>query len=75
MLCPTTASALRGNTVLTELRLEACNSGAEGTSHILQALCDITTLRILNLSSNTVESQGARHLGKLIGRIYRIMDL
>ena len=70
VLCPATASALRGNTVLTELRLKDCGIGAEGTSHLAQALCDTTTLRILILSGNTVGSQGARHLGKLSGGVW-----
>ena len=70
VLCPATASALRGNTVLTELRLWNCGIGAEGTSHLAQALCDITTLRVLSLSENTVGSQGARHLGKLSGGVW-----
>ena len=70
VLCPATASALRGNTVLTELRLRDCHIDAEGTSHLAQALCDITTLRELNLSGNTVGSQGARHLGKLSGGVW-----
>ena len=65
VLCPATVSALRGNTVLTELRLFDCHIDAEGTSHLVQALCDITTLRVLDLSRNTVDSLGARHLGKL----------
>ena len=65
VLCPATASALRGNTVLTELRLFDCHIDAEGTSHLVQALCDITTLRVLELSENSVDSQGARYLGKL----------
>ena len=70
VLCPATASALRGNTVLTELRLVACGIDAEGTSHLAQALCHITTLRVLDLSFNTVGSQGARHLGKLSGGVW-----
>ena len=69
VLCPATASALRGNTVLTELRLVSCHIDAEGTSHLAQALCGITTLRVLNLSGNTVDSQGAEHLGKLSGGV------
>ena len=69
VLCPATASALRGNTVLTELRLARCGNDAEGTSHLVQALCDITTLRVLSLSGNTVDSQGARHLGKFSGGV------
>ena len=70
VLCPTIASALRGNTVLTELRLVGCHINAEGTSHLVQALCDITTLRVLDFSGNTVDSRGARHLGKLSGVVW-----
>ena len=58
-------SALRGNTVLTELRLEHCGIDAEETSHLAEALYDITTLRVLDLRRNTVDFEGARHLGKL----------
>ena len=65
VLCPATVTALRGNTVLTELRLVDCGIDAKGTSHLAQALCEITTLRVLDLSGNTFDSQGARHLGKL----------
>ena len=70
VLCPATASALRGNTVLTVLSLGNCRIDAEGIFHLVQALCDITTLRVLNLSWNTVDSQGARHLGKLSGVVW-----
>ena len=70
VLCPATASALRGNTVLTVLRLSDCRIDAEGTSHLAQVLCGITTLRVLDLSWNTVDSQGARHLGKLSGGVW-----
>jgi len=59
------ASALRGNTVLTELNLWGCGIDAEGTSQLAEALCGITTLRVLYLNENTVDTQGARHLGKL----------
>ena len=65
VLCPATASALRGNTVLTSLSLESCGIDAEGTSQLAQALCGITTLKELNLSSNTVQSHSTRYLGKL----------
>ena len=64
MVVSATASALRGNTVLTELRLWGCEIDAEGTSQLAEALCGITTLRELNLGWNTVDTQGARHLGK-----------
>ena len=70
VLCPATASALRGNTVLTELRLGECHIDAEGLSHLALALCDITTLRVLDLNGNTVDSQGAEHLGKLSGGVW-----
>ena len=70
VLCPATASALRGNTVLTVLRLVNCGIDAEGTSHLVQALYGITTLGVLNLSGNTVDSRGARHLGKLSGGVW-----
>ena len=65
MVVSATASALRGNTVLTELKLWGCGIDAEGTSQLAEALCGITTLRVLKLSGNTVDAQGARHLGKL----------
>ena len=65
MVVSATASALRGNTVLTELYLWKCGIDAEGTSQLAEALCGITTLRGLDLSWNTVDTQGARHLGKL----------
>ena len=70
VLCPATASALKGNTVLTELTLRGCHIDAKGLSHLAQALCVNTTLRVLNLSQNTVGSQGARHLGKLSGGVW-----
>ena len=70
VLCPATASALRRNTVLTELRLEDCDIDAEGTFHLAQALWDIITLRVLDLSENTVDSQGAKHLGRLSGGVW-----
>ena len=64
VLCPATASALRENTGLTELRLLECGIDAEGISHLAHALRVNTTLRVLDLSRNTVGSQGAEHLGK-----------
>ena len=65
MVVSTTASALRGNTVLTELYLAGCCINAEGTSQLAEALYGITTLRVLSLRENTVDTQGATHLGKL----------
>jgi len=65
MVVSATASALRGNTVLTELYLRDCGINAEGTSQLAEAVCGITTLRLLILTGNTVDTQGTRHLGKL----------
>ena len=70
VLCPATASALRKNKGLTELLLRHCGIDAEGISHLAQALCDITTLRGLWLSGNTIDSNGAEHLGKLSGGVW-----
>ena len=65
VLCPATASALRENTVLTELRLVDCDIDAEEISQLAQALHVNTTLRVLDLSHNTINSESAEHLGKL----------
>ena len=70
VLCPATASALRENIGLTELRLAGCPIDTEGLSHLAQALRVNTTLRILDLSRNNVVSQGAEHLGKLSGGVW-----
>ena len=70
VLCPATASVLRENTGLTELRLQNCGIDAEGISHLAQALCVNTTLTVLDLSWNTVDSQGAEHLCKLSGGVW-----
>ena len=70
VLCPATVSALRENTGLTELRLEYCHIDAEGISDLAQALRVSTTLRVLDLSVNIVDSQGAAHLGKLSGGVW-----
>ena len=70
VLCPGTASALRENTGLTELRLEYCHIDAEGISLLAKALCDIKTLRELNLSYNTVGSESVEHLGELSGGVW-----
>ena len=70
VLCPATVSALRWNTGLTELRLQCCGIDAEGTSDLAQALPVNTTLRVLHLSLNTIDSKGAKHLGKLSGGIW-----
>ena len=70
VLCPATASALRENTSLTELRLWGCHIDPEGISHLVQALHVNTTLRVLDLGENTVDSKGAEHLGELSGGVW-----
>ena len=70
VLCPATASALRENTVLTELRLVDCDIDAEEISQLAQALHVNTTLRVLDLSHNTINSESAEHLGKLNGGVW-----
>ena len=70
VLCPATASALRENTSLTELRLVRCDIDAEGISHLVQALRVNAILRVLTLSLNTVGSQGTEHLGELSGEVW-----
>ena len=69
VLCPATASALRENTGLTELRLWRCRIDAEGISHLVQALC-VNTLMVLDLSYNIINSESAEHLGKLSGGVW-----
>ena len=70
VLCPATASALKKNTGLTELILRDCGIDAKGISHLAQALCFNITLRVLSLSWNTIDSEGAEHFGKLSGGVW-----
>ena len=62
------ALALKGNEVLSELRLALCNIGSDGIVQLCEALTDIPTLRVLNLSGNTVDLLGAKKLGEYCGR-------
>ena len=70
VLCPATESALRENKGLTELKLVGCGIDAEGIFHLAQALRVNTTLRVLDLSYNTINSESAEHLGKLSGGVW-----
>ena len=65
-----TASALRENKGLTELILHCCGIDAEGISQLVQALRVNTTMRVLDLSYNTIDSESAEHLGKLSGGVW-----
>ena len=60
--CPATASFLRNNTVLTELRLVCCGIDAMRASQLAETLSGI---KMLDMSLNIVNLQCARHLGKL----------
>ena len=70
VLSPATAFALRENTGLTELRLQRCDIDAEGISHLAQALHVNTTLRVLDLTDNAIDSLGATHIGKFSGGVW-----
>ncbi len=59
-----TAIALAKNTGFAELQLEICLLREEDTQCVLEAVSDLSTLKALNLSSNRVNSQGAKCLGK-----------
>ena len=63
VLCPATASALRVNTGLTELRLVGCNIDDEALSHLERALHVSTTPRRLWL---TGKLSGGVGLGLLV---------
>ena len=49
---------------MSELKLYNCQIGAAGMEQIIQALTGHTGLSVLELSFNTVGSEGARLLGK-----------
>ena len=57
---------LRGNKVLTSLRLEACRIGPEGLSELCSALEVNTTLTELDLSANMFDDHSFASLGKLL---------
>ena len=69
-MCPATASPLRENSVLTELRLLNCDTDAKGISQLADALRENTTLEVLQLSEHPVGPQGAGDFGKLNGGIW-----
>ena len=58
------AQALRGNTVLSVLKLRDCKMYVEGTKQIVEVLLDNTTsLTVLDLSFNSFDSAGMKYLG------------
>ena len=55
---------MRGNTVLTELRLVGCRVGGSDIVHLKVALRDIHTLTVLDLSENrSMENKGIKEIG------------
>ena len=57
---------LRGNKVLTSIKLQVCNIGPEGLSELCSALEVNTTLTELNLSDNTFDDYSLASLGKVL---------
>ena len=53
--------------VLSELRVALCNIGSKGIVRLCEALKDIATLRVLNLSGNSIDLLGAQSLGRYCG--------
>ncbi len=58
------AAALAKNTGFAELRLDQCWLREEDTQCVLEAVSGLSTLKILELSYNRVNLQGAKYLGK-----------
>ena len=56
--------ALHGSTTLTELTLADCSIEARSVSKLVDAIGDIPTLKIFDLSCNAVGSEGVKHLGE-----------
>ena len=59
-----TASALKGSKTLTRLTLWQCVINGTALSHLHEGLSTNPTLRFLDLSGNSLGTEGARHLGK-----------
>ncbi len=59
-----TATAMANNTGFAELQLRYCELREEDTQCVLEAVSDLSTLKSLDLSYNSVNSQGAKCLGK-----------
>ncbi len=47
-----------------ELKLRGCGIIGDGTREILQSLSMVTTMTVLDLSGNSVDKKGIKHLGK-----------
>ena len=59
--------ALKGNAVLSELRLGLCSIGSEGITKLTETLKTIRTLRVLDISGSTVDLTAGKNLGKHYG--------
>ena len=56
--------ALKGNAVLSELRLGLCSIGSEGITELTETLKPIRTLRVLDISGSTVGDTAGKNLGR-----------
>ena len=57
---------LRGNKILTSLKLQACGIRPEGLSELCSTLEVNTTLTELSLSDNTFDDHSVASLGKVL---------
>ena len=58
------AMALKGSSVLSELRLRLCSIGSEGITKLTETLKPINTLRVLDISGSTVGLTAGKILGE-----------
>ena len=58
--------ALKGNVVLSELKLGLCSIGSEGITKLTETLKTTPTLRVLDISGSTVCHTAGKYLGKVI---------
>ena len=55
--------ALKGNAVLSELRLGLCSVESEGITKLTETLKTIRTLQVLDISGSTVGLTAGKNLG------------
>ncbi len=59
-----TATALVRTKAIVGLKLGHCGMSASGTRDILLSLLMVTTMTVLDLSGNSVDMPGVKHLGR-----------
>ena len=67
---PCTATALRWCHALTDLVLSTCGIESTAMSHLCEGLSTLSTLRALNLSWNSLGTEGTR----LLGMVYCVLS-